>query len=43
VEKAMSIACSEDVLVALGIRHAMGMRHIVIFGLPGCTVFFHSI
>jgi len=27
--------------VALGIQHAMRMRHIFICGLPGCTVFFH--
>ena len=41
--KAMSIEYSEDVFVALVIQHAMRMRHIVIYGLPGCTVFFHSI
>jgi len=29
--------------VALGIRHAMRMRHIVICGLSGSTLFFHSI
>jgi len=34
---------SDCVSVALGIQHAMGKRHIVICGLPGCTVFFHNI
>jgi len=29
--------------VALGIQHKMPMRHIVIFGLPGSTIFFHVI
>jgi len=29
--------------VALGIQHEMRMRHIVIFGLPGSTTFFHII
>ena len=32
--KAMSIACSKYVCVALGIQHAMRVRHIVICGLP---------
>jgi len=37
----MSITQSECVFVALGIQHAMRMRHIVICVLPSSTVFFH--
>jgi hypothetical protein len=29
--------------VAFGMQHAMRMRHIVICGLPGSTLFFHII
>ena len=29
------------VFVALGIQHAMRMRHIIICGLPHSTIFFH--
>jgi hypothetical protein len=39
----MSITQSACVSVALGIQHAMRMRHIVICGLPSSTVLFHII
>jgi len=41
--KAVSITQSECVFVALGIKHAMRMRHTVICDLNGCIVFFHII
>jgi len=36
--KAIGITYSERVSVALGIQHAMLMRHIVICGLSGSTI-----
>jgi len=41
--KAISITYSECVILALGIQHAIPMRHIVFCGLPSSTVFFHII
>jgi hypothetical protein len=37
------ITFSDRVFVDLGIQHAMRMRHIVVRGLPGSTVFLHII
>ena len=39
--KAKRITYSEGVYVALGIEHAMSMRHIVNCGLPSYTIYFH--
>ena len=36
-----SITYSKYVFVALGILHAMRMRHTFICGLSGSTIFFH--
>ena len=43
VEKLLSTTCSECVAVALGTQHAMRVRHVVIRGLSGSTIFFHMI
>jgi hypothetical protein len=40
---AMNVTYSECVYVALVIQHATRMRNIVICGLSGSTIFFHSI
>jgi len=41
--KSKTIIYSECVFVALGIQHAMRMRHTVICSLPRSTIFFHII
>jgi hypothetical protein len=41
--KAVSATHSEGVDVALGIQHAMRMRHIIVCDLPDCTIFSHNI
>jgi len=38
--KAISITYSECVSAAIDIQHAMMMRHIAIYGLSGCIIFF---
>ena len=41
--KAICVTYSDYLFVALDIRHAVRMRHIVICGLSGTSVFFHII
>jgi len=41
--KAISATYSECVFVDLGIQRAICMRHIVICGVPRCTIFFYTI
>jgi hypothetical protein len=41
--KAMNITYSESVFVAIGTQREIRVRHIVICGLPGSTIFFHVI
>jgi hypothetical protein len=41
--KAGSITYPDFVFVACGIQHAMGMCHVVIWGLPRSKIFFHII
>ena len=41
--QAVSTTYSECLFVALGIQHAMRMRHTVICGLYSPTIFFHII
>ena len=41
--KSIIIRYCEFVFVVFDIRHAMRVRHIIICGLPGSTVFFHII
>jgi hypothetical protein len=43
IAKAISITYSEYVSIAIVIQDAMGMRHIVMCGLPCCTLFFNII
>ena len=42
VEKS-SITCLECVYLVLVIQNSMSIRHTVICGLSGCTIFFHTI
>jgi len=39
----VTIIYSEHVFEDLGIQHAISMRHIVIYGLLGSTIFFYII
>jgi hypothetical protein len=39
----ISITCSEGMIVVLGVHQAKYLRHFVVCGLHGCTLFFHII
>jgi len=41
--KEISITYCEYAFVALGIQNSMRMRHIVVYGIPGCTIFFPTL
>ena len=41
--QAMSITICVCVFVAVGIRHAMRVRHIVVWGLPRSQTFLHIV
>jgi hypothetical protein len=43
VEKQKLLYVLVCLFVALGMQHAIRMRHIVICGLAGSTIFFHII
>jgi len=41
--KAINITYCEYAFVALGIQNSVRMRHIVVYGLPRCTIIFHIV